>query len=186
MGQGALHLNATFPWDTNQKSTVKGTLRGLDFTRLNQVLEPQVNARAESGTLNELNFEFAYNDNRSDGVLEMNYSDLRMVTFRNDEQIAKISKRKNKHKKKGDPEDDDRIQKAPLKTFVLNAFIIRKNKDGSDEQIRNGTIGFPRDKHRSIFNYWAKSLFSGVKSAYNIDKLEDSRLKRILDKKNKD
>jgi hypothetical protein len=36
-----------------------------------------------------------------------------------------------------------------------------------------------------MFNYWAKSLLSGLKSAYNIDKIEDSRLNKILAKKDK-
>jgi hypothetical protein len=32
-------------------------------------------------------------------------------------------------------------------------------------------VEFYRDTRRSIFNYWWKSVFSGIKSAYKLDKL---------------
>jgi hypothetical protein len=40
---------------------------------------------------------------------------------------------------------------------------------------RTGTIEFYRDQKRSIFNYWWKSVFSGIKSAYKIDKLTNRK-----------
>jgi hypothetical protein len=186
MGQGNLHVNGVFPWNTKLKSTVKGTLRDMDFKRLNEMLEPQVRIRAESGRLNELSFNFSYDNERSHGNLQMDYKDLKLVTFRNEDQREKIARRKNKRKKTDEFDDrDDHIMKAPLKTFVLNNFIIKKNMDGSmPEEKRTGEIAFERDKRRSVFNYWAKSLFSGIKSAYNLDKLEDSRIKKMMDKKN--
>jgi hypothetical protein len=185
MGQGNLHVNAVFPWNTQLKSTVKGSLRDMDFSRLNEMLEPQIRVKAESGRLNDLSFNFSYNNERSHGNLQMDYKDLKLVTFRNNEQREKIARRKNKRKKTDQyDEDDEHIMKAPLKTFVLNAFIIKKNMDGNmPEEKRQGEIEFERDKRRSVFNYWAKSLFSGIKSAYNLDKLDDSRMKKLMDKK---
>ena len=43
----------------------------------------------------------------------------------------------------------------------------------------------PLDKTKSIFNYWFKSLLSGVKSAYKIDKIQDSGIVKLLKKKEK-
>jgi hypothetical protein len=44
--------------------------------------------------------------------------------------------------------------------------------DENDEKSeRTGTVEFYRDTRRSIFNYWWKSVFSGIKSAYKLDKL---------------
>jgi hypothetical protein len=184
MGQGELKVNAMFPWRTNAKSKVKGTLKDMDFSKLNTILEPQAKVRAESGHLDNLSFNFFYNDDKSSGNLEMNYKDLKLVTFKSDEQIEKVVQRKNK-RKKGDeePDTDKPVQKAQLKTFVLNAFILKRNTDSNAEETRNGTINFVRDKHRSVFNYWAKSMFSGIKSAYKLDKLEDSGIKKLLAKK---
>jgi hypothetical protein len=184
MGQGELHVNASFPWKTNSKSKVKGTIKNLDFKKLNTILEPHAKMRAESGRLDNLNFNFSYNDEKSSGDLEMNYKDLKLVTFKNDAQIEKVVQRKNKRKKNDEAPDTDKpIEKAALKTFVLNTFILKRSSDSNEVENRSGTINFVRDKHRSVFNYWAKSMFSGVKSAYNLDKLEDSGLKKLLDKK---
>jgi hypothetical protein len=147
------------------------------------MLEPQVKLRAESGRLNNLSFEFTYNDDASKGSLEMNYNDLKLMAFKDGEKVDK--KNRKKRKRNGDSgEGEELTEKAGLKSFVLNTFIIRKNMDSNTaEEKRTGTIHFDRDKRRSIFNYWAKSMFSGIKSAYNLDKLEDSRIKRMMDKK---
>ena len=51
-----------------------------------------------------------------------------------------------------------------------------------DESKRTGAIGFERDEYRSIFNYWVKSLLSGIKAAYNLDKLEARKTERELRK----
>jgi hypothetical protein len=52
---------------------------------------------------------------------------------------------------------------------------------------RKGNIGFDRDTKRSVFNYWWKSVLSGIKSAYNLDKLplnaNNGNDKKVKDKK---
>lgn len=185
MGQGELKVNTTLPLNPAKRCKVKGTLQNMDFAQLNRMIEPQIKIRAEAGRLNKLDFEFTYDDDQSNGKLEMEYHGLKLVTFREEEQVEKINRRKNKRKKNGE-ESNETVMKAPLKTLVLNV-IIRKNMDDNiSEDKRTGEIGFVRDKRRSIFNYWAKSMFSGIKSAYNLDKLEDSRIKKLLEKKDKD
>jgi hypothetical protein len=184
MGQGEIKVNGTFPHNPKKKSKIKGSIQHLDFKKLNAMIEPLVKIRAESGHLNKLSFSFTYDNDLSQGELELNYIDLHLVTFRQEEKIEKIKERKSRKKKKGKHDDDeDRIMKDPLKTFVLNV-IVRKNMDGdTPEEKKIGEISFERNKRRSVFNFWAKSMFSGIKSAYNIDKFEDSRLKKLLDKK---
>jgi hypothetical protein len=186
MGQGELRVESVMPWRREEKARVSGSLKNMDMARLNLILEPQVKMRAESGRLNLMTFGFTYNDDQSEGKLELSYNDLKIITFRNDEQIEKKTRKQKRKGHSEDEIDEDKIMKDPLKTFVVNTFILQKNIDGEVEEKRDGTIHFERDKRRSIFNYWAKSMFSGVKSAYNIDKLQDSRLKKILEKKQKD
>ena len=53
------------------------------------------------------------------------------------------------------------------------------------EHKRTGVIDFHRDTSKSIFNYWWKSLLTGIKSAYNLDKLEDAKPEKLLKSKNK-
>jgi len=185
MGAGDLQVRSDIPWDPKKRNTLKGSLKNMDFRKLNTILEPQVKMRIESGHLNELNFNISYDNNTSAGDIELNYNDLKVVTFRTEEQIKK---KNDRQKKKGnESNDDEKFLKAPLKSFVVNTFILKSNMDdGVSEEKRSGTISFERDKRKAIFNYWAKSLFSGIKSAYNIDRLEDSRLKSLVDKKDKE
>jgi hypothetical protein len=181
MGQGHLQMKADIPWDPAKKNSVTGSLKEMDFKKLNVMLEPQVKMRVESGYLNELKFNFSYDNNASAGEMELNYNNLKVVTFRTEEQIRKKSDRQ---KKRGHEKDEEKLMKAPLKTFVVNTFILKTDMDEDVKQgKRTGTISFERDKRRSVFNFWAKSMFSGIKSAYNIDRLEDSRLRKFVDKK---
>jgi hypothetical protein len=79
------------------------------------------------------------------------------------------------------------VKEAGFKTFIVNNFIVRKDMDATvPQEKRTGKISFDRDQNKSIFNFWAKSMFSGIKSAYNLDRLEDSRMRKILTKKDKD
>jgi hypothetical protein len=44
-------------------------------------------------------------------------------------------------------------------------------KDPIDK--RTGEIEFVRDIHRSIFNYWWKSLLSGLRSAFDLERFNE-------------
>ncbi|HEY0769513.1 MAG TPA: hypothetical protein VGD31_04205, partial [Sphingobacteriaceae bacterium] len=75
-----------------------------------------------------------------------------------------------KHKSK---KSEDDLRKDNFKTFIINAFLVKKNLDETvPAEKRSGTIHFERDRSRSIFNFWWKSVFTGVKSAFNLDKAE--------------
>ncbi|MBT1702413.1 DUF748 domain-containing protein [Chryseosolibacter indicus] len=170
LGQGDLKVRATFPWLNSKRYSLNGSLKNMDMKRLNAMLEPALKVRAESGRLHRLSFNFTYDNDISNGMIDLYYNDFKLLTY-----------------KSGDKSKNTKESKiAAFKTFLLNTFIIKKNMDERfpDEE-RKGEIDFERDKSKSIFNYWVKSLLSGIKSAYNIDKLEDSRIKKILEKKDK-
>ena len=59
-----------------------------------------------------------------------------------------------------------------LKTIVANSFVIQ-SKNPRWFKLQNGDIFFKRDKSRSIFNYWAKSLLSGAVSSIGINKSKE-------------
>jgi len=116
----------------------------------------------ESGKMEKLTFRFSFNETRSDGELELNYHDLKLAIF------------KDEGKKK-----EEELEKDNLKTFIMNTFIFRTNMDEDVPQDkRTGTIAFVRDDNRSVFNFWVKSLVSGIKSAYNLDKAEAKIIER--------
>ena len=152
MGEGELNASFTFPYDSSNLYRVRGRLEKFPLSRVNRMLGSAAKAKIESGVMNRFNFEFAYNDQKSTGVVEMIYEDLKLVTLR---------------------ENKDQEQAvSPFKTWILNTFFIKKNpaKELSDDT-RKGEIEFYRDTQKSVFNYWWKSILSGIKSAYNLDKI---------------
>jgi hypothetical protein len=180
MGKGLLSVEVNLPHDLEKKSSVKGSLQNLQFEKLNSMVEPAANIRFESGTLNRLDFSFRYNDDVSDGEVSLNYQDLKLVSFRTDEQIEKVGKKRRNRKK-----TSEELKRDNLKTFIINSFLVKKNMDENvPEEKRTGTVHFERDKVRSVFNFWWKSLFTGLKSAFNLDRAQ-AAAERLKGKKKK-
>jgi hypothetical protein len=159
MGSGDLRAEFTFPGDTTKPYRAAGSLRNLPMTKLNSMLGPAAKVRVESGTMKNLKFNFVYNPVRADGAVELNYENLKISSLReNNKNIAAVDL---------------------IKTLLLNTFILKKDMDEDTKTAdKTGTVLFYRDRKRSIFNYWWKSLFSGIKSAYKLDKLEAALQKK--------
>lgn len=153
MGTGNLLVNFTFPRDTLEPYTVAGWLRKFPLVKLNDMLGPAAKARVESGMMTNLEFHFKYNSTRSDGSIELNYEDLKISSLRKDK--------------------NEKAKVSLIKTLLLNLFVIKKDMDEDVKDAKKtGTILFYRNTKRSIFNYWWKSVFSGIKSAYNLDRFQ--------------
>ena len=152
MGNGKLDAYFTFPYDTTARYTVSGSLENMSLSLVNSMLVPAAKAKIERGLMKKLSFDFSYTPAGSTGEVMLDYDDLKVLTLRtgaNNEQ--KVSQ---------------------IKTLLLNTFIIKTNmNEDMEEDKRTGTISFERDPLRSVFNLWWKSILSGVKSAYNLDKL---------------
>lgn len=147
MGEGDLDAFFTFPDAPNGVYTTNAKLSNFSMPKLNAILEPTAKAKIESGRLNSVKFNFDYNDIRSDGKLEINYSDLKIALF----------------------QKDDPGKKSLLKNFIINTFLLKKNMDNQLEKSeRTGTILYYRDHHRAIFHYWWQSVFSGFLAALDL------------------
>ncbi|MCB0490248.1 MAG: DUF748 domain-containing protein [Cyclobacteriaceae bacterium] len=146
MGGGYLQSKMTMPGDSTLPYTVEGYLRDMDLRLVNKMMEPAAGIRIESGDVKEIKFSFYYNDYRSDGKLEMDYENLKVVALKND--------RKNE------------ADVNKFKTLVINTFLVKKNSHQKGMPRLSGDILFVRDRKKSIFNYWWKSIYSGIKSVY--------------------
>ncbi len=178
MGKGRMHLKAELPADPLKKHSVQGYLSNFELSELNPILAPVLGIKAESGRMNRLSFVFAANLQHADGEIEMNYRDLKIVSFR-------AKPRKGFFQRLFD-RDDDKVHKAGVKTFIINNFILRTERENDKPfEVRKGNIAFDRNTSKYIFNFWWKAVGSGIKSAYKIDKIEDSKLVDALRKKDK-
>jgi hypothetical protein len=151
MGSGLLNAFFTFPSDTLKRYNVSGTLKDLAMPDLNNILGAAAKVKVETGVMRSLKFDFSYSDIESQGKVDLVYEDLKILTLKN---------------------KDDEQAVSHLKSLLLNTILIKKDVLGniSSDQ-RDGEIHFVRDQKRSVFNYWWKSIFSGVKSAFYIDKI---------------
>lgn len=142
MGEGLLDVNFEFP---NKKFPeeyhVVGSLQPMELKPINPILRENVRAEIESGKLNTFRFNFTYNDDVAQGSLLMEYNNLKVSMLKTSE--------------------DD---KKEFKTFLVNSLALRSSNQRNENNFQAGEIDFERLKKKSFFNYWWKSLLSGIKS----------------------
>jgi hypothetical protein len=151
MNDGEIQINGTF-FNSEKPHFITGSIRNFTLARINPMLKPATGVSIESGQLELMKFSFWYNNQQSDGQLSLNYHDLKLVGLRE-------KKRKRKDGKK------EEVVTAVAKTVLINAFIADDLDKNDPLSKRTGTIHFERDQNKFVFNFWWKSLLSGLKSA---------------------
>ena len=121
-------------------NSAKGRLEAMPMKPFNSLFRSSASTNLDSGTIDELEFDFTYNNDQSTGTLNFKYDDLKVSSF--------------------EPKDGDTKK---VKSFLLNTFIVREQNPDKNGNLKQGEIGFERDKKKSIFNYWWKSVLSGIK-----------------------
>jgi hypothetical protein len=140
MGIADISLEGSFSMNETSDHTIAGSMSGFDLQELNASLEEWVFVRVRSGRLEQADFYFGANEERADGELRFIYSDLE-IRFLDEGSLEETRRRR-------------------LRSFIANRFRIHSQNRIEDP--RTGTIDFERDKERSAFNYWWKSIASGM------------------------
>lgn len=144
MNNGTLHATFKFPLNPATNYEAFGSLRNMDLTSLNPNLGNLSRVEIKKGTLNDLHFNFSYNDDVSNGEVLINYSDLSLSALKKDK-VHEINK---------------------FLSTAINA-IVKSDKDKSvDKSKRTGAIDIERDKKRFVFQFWWKSLLDGLQSTF--------------------
>ena len=143
MGKGLIQAKFSIPYGASQIYNATGSISDFELTHLNPILENVAFVSIASGKLNQLNFNFDYNDLKSKGSILIDYENLK---------INSLTK-----EKESTPNE--------FKSWILN-IMLKKDKDQQvNKEKRTGTIEFDRDRKRAVINLWVKSLFSGLKSS---------------------
>lgn len=151
MESGILKAKFAFPLNPDNLYYAEGTLHNFELTNLNPTVEHLAKVRIESGKMNTMAFNFDYSNDIANGSVLLLYEDLKMTALK---------------------EKKSRQETNKVKTFFLNVLFAKRNKkDEVRLAKRNGTIQFERDKKRSIFNYWWKSLATGITSSNSINEI---------------
>ncbi len=140
MDLSPLMLEAAFALDEKGTHRVKGRLGELDLSVMNPTIEGFLAMRVRNGIARSLDFVFVADDDISHGMLTFIYDDLE-VRFLEEETLRERRR--------------DRFR-----SFIANRFVVRSNNRAEDP--RHATIEYERDKQRSMFNYWWRSISDGL------------------------
>lgn len=142
MGISDLNVEFEFSLENNAVQHITGDLSGMQLANLNPVLEPLAFVRIKEGQLHSLYFDFKADDAGAAGSLTAIYDDLSFRTL--DQESLEESTGNN------------------IISYLANAVVVRSSNTENDT--RTGDIDFEREKDRSMFSYWWKSLRTGIKS----------------------
>ncbi len=141
MNESLLKAEFIFPNKIySNKYKVSGSLKPINIAKFNPMIVPTAFVRVNEGQIKRMEFDFTYNNNKSEGNLVLEYENL---------DISLLDKEDGSQKK--------------IKTFITETFILQNDNLKQENSYQKGSISFERDKKKSIFNYWWKSLFSGIK-----------------------
>lgn len=143
MGHGQIDATFQLPYREGEPYLAEGKIGKMSLDHINPPLQNLAFIRVKSGTLEGLAFNFSYTDKASTGRVTINYQNLKIDGLK---------------KEKSAVSND-------LKTLLINTVIKNDKDKGVPLEKRTGVVGFERDRKRQIFNYWWKSLFSGIKSS---------------------
>ncbi|MEX0845804.1 MAG: hypothetical protein WD022_11005 [Balneolaceae bacterium] len=145
MDVAPLTVDVLYPiFDENDTHYLKLKLDSLDPKAVSDMMEHVGFVRIENGFIESLEAEYKLNAESSTGEVLVLYRDLK-VSFLN----------------KDDPNSKNIFQWAG--DLIANTFVIKSKNTGDDPRI--GEIDFEREKEKSIFAYWWKSLLSGLKNS---------------------
>lgn len=145
MGVGHLDANFSFPDNSTGTHKVSGSIGPMEIKKINEAVENLGSVHVENGKIHSIKFDMQLGPQKSTGSLKMHYTDLKIKIMKFDG----VS----------DPEQ------KKITSFLANNFVIKQN---NEPPLREGKISFERIKEKSIFNYWWKSLLSGLKSSVGL------------------
>lgn len=144
-----------------------GALDTFDLKEINPLLENLYFVSVTNGTANSLDFNISANEDYAEGKLKILYDDLK---------IDLLSKKKS---------DTLQMEKRGLFTMVANSVIRNSNPRYKNGYEHEGRVYFERNIYKSPFNYWLRSIMSGVQATLGFkskELKERLRIERITEK----
>ena len=157
-GTGSFNAQVEFDLQDSLNGFLLSTVLGpMDVTSLNQMLLPTARLQINKGINKKLAFNMAANEHVAVGEMTFHYNRLNF----------QIMNKSDIHK--------TNLGNSIL-TFWANRLVRSNNPSLFSKQ--KGIIYFERDTTRAIFNYWSKSILSGVVSSIGI-KSNKRKLKQL-------
>ncbi|TVR28504.1 MAG: hypothetical protein EA390_11850 [Balneolaceae bacterium] len=119
--------------------SVTASLSEMEFMELNSTLENLALVRVIDGNLKSLLLSFQADDNRATGEMTLIYENLELRFLDDEMAQGNISR---------------------IKSFIAKTFAIHSSNN--DEELRLGMVDYEREKDRSMFNFWWRSIETGL------------------------
>jgi hypothetical protein len=137
-------------FDSMNTFSLDGTLSGMEAGELNPMLENNAAIYVTSGKIESMNFNISADNTNATGEMFLRYHGLNI---------------RLKNKKT----NETTAIKEKLGSIVANMIILDANPQ-SDKALRKGVIDYRRDPEKSLVNYCAHSILSGIKSSLTMQK----------------
>jgi len=122
--------------DKSDGFQIKGSIKNFPVERLTQFSKPYINLTSK-GIMDEVYFDFYGNDNGAKGTFGLNYDDFKVTVYKK----------------------NDRKKKNKLLSAVANVLV----KNDSDDKVKKVEIEVEREKDKSFYNMFWKSIADGLK-----------------------
>ncbi len=149
MDTGNLDARFVFPMAPGIPNSVQATLSNFSMRSINRMLLPLASLEIQSGELQSLKLAFQYDDQQATGELDLRYTNLKVHS------VLHNKKRSTNR----------------LVTLLINT-MVQNNMDRTDQKYkRTGIIQWKRNPQAGLPSYWWKSILSGLKSVYSLEKV---------------
>ncbi len=154
MGAGKMEIL----FSTNIADTVyhqfrlSGTVYSMPLGAFNDILKPVTFVEVRSGNLRQMDFYFDANKELSNGKIRLDYRKLKVAIY--------------------NAETQDMDQERVFMSFMANTFVIKSRSSRRLGRAKEQDIQFERILDKSIFNYWWKSILSGIKPSLGLKNKE--------------
>jgi len=156
MGKSKLFISIKAKlFDEQDAFSLSGYLSDMDAKALNPMLDNNAFIIVTSGNVSSIDFSFNANNYAANGKMTLLYDGLKIAI-------------KNKNT------DETTGLKERVISLIADIKIMDSNPSPGQE-VRTGIIDYKRDPERSIFNYSAKAIMSGIKSSLE----KESKKKKI-------
>ena len=135
-----------------------GKSKEIEFQKLNDLVSKLAPVEFKSGKIRSLKFSLRADEDTCSGLLDMEYENMKLMI----------------NKSKG-----GEIRSNNLLSFAANTFKKSNNLKGKDNY-KTGKILARRDKRKSFFHYFWRSLESGVLSSFSTASYDRKQRKMVL------
>lgn len=159
MNSGKVNASVSFPVSPDNKYfLMNGSINGLRFSDLNQMLEPRLGIGFETGKVSSMKFDLKGGTETASIDMLMLYQDLDLAVVRPN------------HKRRW------------LISELANDIFILKSNPMPNKEVRHAKATVKRDFHLNHINFIFKAILAGAEESVGFTKKKQEQVKKLQEK----